>query len=183
MMEIIKILGRHDVKGLSPAAIAHAIITIVRKFCNNSELITTEIMTARVPGFLGRIVSPIIERSERALRKWLQNVQGFWQDGLVGKRGKLWIPSNGQQCLLEIHGTNLDIAEQRITLRAAGKTISTNSLTGGDFFSLKLSIPAGSVPVRAELLCAKTLIAAPLDPKFGPRRAGCLLKDFRLVSQ
>jgi len=182
MMEIIRILRRHDVKGLSPAAIAHAIITLVRKFCNNSELITTEIMTARVPGFVGKIVSPIIKRSERALRRWLQNVQGVWQDGLVGKHGKLWLPSDGRSCLLEIHGKNLDITGQQITLRAAGKTVATSFLDREKPFSLKLPIPAGMVPVRAELLCAKTVPSDPLDPKFGPRQAGCLLESFRLVS-
>jgi len=181
MMEIIKILHRHDVKGLSPALIAHAIITIVRKCCNNAELITPEVMTASVPGSMRRVMSPLIERTERGLRKWLQNVQGVWQDGLVGKRGKLWIPSNGHACSLDIHGKNLDIAGQQIKLRAAGKAVSTGSLVGGQNFNLKLPIPAGSIPVRAELNCAKTTSFAPLDPRFGARRAGCLLDNFRLI--
>ncbi len=179
--EIFKILHRHDVKGLSPAAIAHAIITIVRKFCNNAELITPEIMTANVPGPMVRIVSPIIERIESALRRWLQNVQGVWQDGLVGKRGKLWIPSDGKGCSLEIHGRNLDIPSQRIKLRAYDKTVSTGPIAGGGSFTLNLPVPAGSIPVRAELFCARTITVAPLDPKLGSRRAGCVLENFSLV--
>jgi glycosyltransferase involved in cell wall biosynthesis len=182
MREIIRILRRHDVKGFSPAAIAHATITIVRKFCNNSELITTEIMTARVPGFLGKMAAPIIERSERALRKWLQNVQGVWQDGLVGKHGKLWLPSDGQSCSLEIHGRNLNIDGQEITLQAAGKRVATHSLAADKPFSLSLPIPAGNIPVRAEILCKRTIISDPFDLKFGPRQAGCLLESSRLVT-
>jgi glycosyltransferase involved in cell wall biosynthesis len=182
MLEIVKILHRHDVKGLSPALIAHAIITIVRKFCDNAELITPEVMSASVPGPMKRIVSPLIARTECGLRKWLQNVQGLWQDGLVGKRGKLWIPSDGQACSLEIHGKNLEIGGQRIKLRAAGKTVSTGSLAPGKPFNLKLPIPAGIIPVRAELICAKTIKAPPLDPRYGPRRAGCLLENYCLAT-
>jgi glycosyltransferase involved in cell wall biosynthesis len=182
MMEILKILRRHDVKGLSPAAIAHAIITVVRKFCNNAELITPEIMTSSVPSGLKKIISPMIEQTERGLRRWLQNVQGIWQDGLVGKRGELWLPSDGQRCRLEISGRNLDIDGQRITLRAGGKTVSTGSIGSGESFILNMPIPAGSIPVRSELICAKIITVAPLDPRFGARRAGCLLENFRLVT-
>lgn len=182
MSEIVKILHRHGVKRFSPAVVSHAIITIVRKFCNNAELITPEILTSSVPGPMKRILSPIIERTECGLRRWLQNVQGVWQDGLVGKHGKLWVSSDGQGCSLEIHGRNLDVAGQEIKLRAAGKSISTGRLAGGESFTLKLSIPAGNIPVRAELVCTKTVRVAPLDPRYGLRRAGCLLKDFRLVA-
>lgn len=182
MMEIVKILHRHGVKGLSPAVVAHAIITIVRKFCNNAELITPEVMSASVPGPLRRVASPVIARTERGLRRWLQNVQGVWQDGLVGKHGKLWLPSRGQGGRLEIHGRNLDIAGQRITLQVVGKTVSTGALAEGQAFNLQLPIPTGNIPIRAELTCARTVEAAPLDPKFGPRRAGCRLEDCRLVT-
>jgi glycosyltransferase involved in cell wall biosynthesis len=181
MMEIFKILHRHDVKGLSPAAIAHAIITIVRKFCNNAELITPEIMTASVPGPLQRTISPLIGQTERWLRRWLQNVQGVWRDGMVSKRGKLWLPSDGQSCTLEIHGKNLEIAGQRIRLLAGGKTTSTDPLNAGELFSLKVPIPVGIIPVRAELLCARTATVPPLDPKLGPRRAGFQLIETRLI--
>ena len=182
MMEIVKILHRHDVKGLSPAAIAHTIITVVRKFCNNAELITPEVMTSSVPGGIRRVVTPLIERTERGLRRWLQNVQGVWQDGLVGKRGKLWVPSDGRGGDLEIRGRNLDVGGQRLTLRAAGKTITTEPMDEGSSFTLKLPIPAGHIPVRAELTCSKTVIAAPLDPRLGPRRAGVVLENYRLVA-
>jgi hypothetical protein len=182
MREIYRILHRHGVKGLSPAAISHSIITVVRKLCNNAELITPEVMTSSVPGGLGRVASPLIERTERALRRWLQNVQGVWQDGLVGKRGKLWLPSDGRAGFLEIRGRNLELDGQQVKLRVAGRSASTETLGRGESFSLKLPVPAGSIPVRAELACAKTVEVTPLDPRLGSRRAGCLLEDHRLVS-
>jgi len=182
MIEIAKILHNHDVNYLSPAIISHAIITIVRKFCDNAELITPEVMTESVPGPLQKIMTPVIARTEKGLRKWLQNVQGIWQDGLVGKHGKLWIPSDGQECALTIDGRNLDIDGQHITLRAAGKTVSSGALAAGQQFTLKLPLPAGSIPVRAEMMCKRTIMSAPLDPRYGPRRAGCLLKNYHLVT-
>jgi glycosyltransferase involved in cell wall biosynthesis len=181
MKEIIKILHHHGVKGLSPAAIAHTIITVVRKFCGNAELITPDIMTSSVPTGLKKWLSPIIEITERRLRKWLQNVQGVWQDGLVGKRGKLWIPSDGLNCCLEIIGTNLDIDGQQIKLRVSGKTVSTGTLSGRESFTLILQVPEGSIPVKAALSCDKTIQVGPLDPKLGSRRAGWMLDNFRLV--
>ena len=182
MLEIVKLLRRHDVSCLSPAVISHAIITVVRKFCNNAELITPEIMASSVPGPMKKIISPVIERAERFLRRWLQNVQGVWKDGLVAKRGKLWLPSDGKAYCLEVIGENLDIAGQRIKLLAGGKTVSTEALDSGQPFNLKLIIPAGNIPVRAEFICATTITVAPLEPRYGPRRAGCHLKDCRLVT-
>ena len=182
MLEIFKILHRHEVKGLSPAAIAHAIITLVRKFCNNAELITPEVMTASVPGRLRKLLTPLIEGAEHRLRRWLQNTQGVWQDGLVAKHGKLWIPSTGQSGFLEIQGKNLDLVGQVIEVRAAGQTVSTGGIAAGACFSLKLPIPAGNIPVRAELRCSRTMPVAPLDPRLGPRRAGVLLEDVRFAS-
>jgi len=183
MAEILKILHRHGVKGLSPAAISHAIITAVRKFCNNAELITPEVMTSSVPGPMKRVLSPIIGRIERALRRWLQNVQGLWQDGLVGRHGKLWIPSDGRGCILEVRGRNLDIAGQRIELHSDGKRISTGSLDGGELFKLQLPVSEGSIPVRAEFVCAKTIEVDPLDPKLGLRRAGFLMEKYQLLKE
>ena len=182
MREIVKILNRHDVNIFSPAVISHAIITTVRKFCNNAELITPEIMTASVPGPMQKIATPIIERIERSLRRWLQNVQGIWQDGFIGEHGKLWLPSDGQKCILEINGKNLRLTGQQIRLRAAGKVVSTHNLSPEEFFTLKLRIPAGNIPVRAELFCSRTVNVQPLDPRYGPRLAGCLLENFRLVT-
>jgi len=183
MKEIVKILNRHNVSIFSPAVISHAIITTVRKFCNNAELITPEVMTASVPGPLQRIMTPVIGRTERSLRKWLQNVQGVWHDGLVGRRGKLWIPSKGQACSLVIHGKNLDIPGQKVTLRAAGKAVSTGPLGAAQQFSLRLFIPDGCVPVKAELHCVRTTKAQPLDPRYGPRWAGFILENYHLVLQ
>jgi hypothetical protein len=180
MMEIAKILHSHGVQGFSPAAVSHAIITVVRKFCDNAELITPDVMTSSVPGPIRKAVSPLIDRTERALRRWLQNVQGIWQDGLVGKHGKLWIPSGGQGGRLEIRGKNLDIAGQRIELRAGGGTASAGPLEAGQSFRLELPVPEGSIPVRAELACAKVAEAPPLDPRYGTRRAGCMLEYCRL---
>mgnify|MGYP001815798006 CR=1 FL=1 len=181
MREIYRILHRNGVKGLSPASVSHSIITLVRKFCNNAELITPDVLTASVPGKLRKSVTPMIERTERFLRRWLQNVQGVWQDGMVAKRGRFWVPSDGTDCCLEIRGRNLDLSGQRVELRAANRKASTGSLAGDESFVLKLPVPAGSIPVRGELRCAKTLEVGPLDPRFGPRRAGCVLDDVRLV--
>jgi hypothetical protein len=181
LLEIFRILRRHGVKRLSPAAIAHAIITVVRQFCGNAELITPEVMAGSVPGPLRRTVAPVIERIERGLRRWLQNVQGLWQDGLVAKHGKLWLSSDGQEGTLEISGRNLAIAGQRVTLRVAGRAVSTPSLAADETFSLSLPLPAGSVPVRAWLRCSRTTTVAPLDPRLGPRRAGWLLERRRIV--
>jgi glycosyltransferase involved in cell wall biosynthesis len=183
MKEIVNILNRHDVSFFSPAVISHAIITTVRKFCNNAELITPEIMTASVPGPLQKITTPVIERLERKLRRWLQNVQGIWQDGFVGGHGKLWLPSDGRKCILEINGKNLRLTGQQVRLRAAGKTVSTRHLSHGEEFSLKLRIPAGNIPVRAELFCSRTTNVKPLDPRYGSRQAGCLIEDYRLVAR
>jgi glycosyltransferase involved in cell wall biosynthesis len=183
MLEIKKILKNHGVNALSPAVISHAIITVVRKLCGNAELITPDVMTASVPGPMQKIMTPIIERIENGLRRWLQNVQGIWQDGFVGEHGKLWLPSEGQKCILEINGKNLHLAGQQIRLRAAGKTVSTRHLSHGEIFSLKLRIPAGNVPVRAELFCSRTVKVKPLDPIYGPRAAGCLLDNYRLVTE
>lgn len=181
MAEIVKILHRHDIKGLSPAAVSHAIITLVRKFCNNAELITPDVMTDRIPGPLKNFVSPIIERLELSLRRWLQNVQGVWHDGYVGRHGSFWIPSDGRQYFLEIHGKNLELAAQRIKLRAVGKAVATRFLSAGETFSLMLPIPAGTVPIRLEFTCEKTKNVGPLDPRYGPRKAGFLLKDYKLT--
>lgn len=182
LRETLWVLRRHGGKGFSPAAIHHAAATLVSRFCNNSELITPEVMLENVPGPFRRIASPLIGWGERGMRRWLQNVQGVWRDGLVGRHGKLWIPSDGQGCTLEIHGRNLDIAGQQIRFRSAGRTVSTDPLGCSEPFSLNLEIPAGNIPVRAELICTKTMVVDPLDPRLGPRRAGFLLKNYRLVT-
>ena len=180
MMEIRRILHNHGVSFLSPAVISHAIITVVRKFCGNAELITPEVMTDSVPGPIRNFLSPIIAKTENSLRRWLQNVQGVWQDGFVGEHGKLWIPSDGRKAVLEIHGRNLHLAGQQIRVQAAGKTASTRHLSHGEEFSLKMRIPAGNIPVRAELFCSRTAAVKPLDPRYGPRRAGWILDEYHL---
>ena len=180
MREIVRILSRHEVGILSPAVISHAIITTVRKFCNDAELITPEVMTASVPGPLQKIATPVIEGVERRLRTWLQNVQGVWQDGFVGEHGKIWLPSDGRKCILEIKGKNLRLTGQQVKLRAVGKTVSTRHLSHGEEFSLKLRIPEGNIPVRAELYCSRTINVEPFDPRYGSRQAGFLLEDSKL---
>lgn len=183
MREIAKILRRHQAKRFSPALISHSIITLVRRYCNNAELITPEVMTASVPKGLSRFLDPLIERVERSLRKWLQNVQGVWQDGMVGKRGQLWLPSAGRKCWLELEGKNLSIGAQQVRLRAAGQLISTGRLDEDEHFQLRLLIPAGQIPVKLELLCERVIRVDPLDPRFGPRRAGWELLETKLVEK
>lgn len=181
LAEIFRILRRHGAGRLSPAAVSHAIITVVRRFCNNAELITPDVMTSSVPGPMRKAVSPVIERTELRLRKWLQNVQGVWQDGYVGRRGNLWIPSGGKSCYLEIRGRNLDIDGQRVQLRTGGKSTSTDPLPAGEPFLLTLPIEEGSIPVRAELMSDRTMEVEPLDPRFGSRRAGFLMENYCLL--
>lgn len=182
LREIHRILQGHGARRFSPAAVSHAIITVVRKFCNNAELITPDVMTSSVPGGLKKYLAPLIEKTERRLRRWLQNVQGVWRDGMVDRRGHLWIPSDGRSCTLEIQGRNLTIGGQRVELRAAGRVVSTGDIGSGETFRLTLPVPAGTIPVRVEFRCAGTTKVEPLDPSFGPRRAGWLLEDFRLVA-
>lgn len=182
LLEIWKILHRHEVKGFSPAAIGHAIITVVRQFCHNSELITPEVMEASVPGPLRKMALPIMDRVECGLRRWLQNVQGLWLDGMVGRRGKLWIPWDGRACILEVQGRNLDIQNQKIGLQVAGQTVATGPLASGETFTLTLPIPAGEVPLRVELSCSRITRVGPQDPRFGPRKAGFILEHYRLVT-
>ena len=181
--EIAGILQRHGVPWHSPAVVSYTIITVVRRFCHNEELITPEVMVATVPGPLKRIAAPVIANGERLLRRWLQNVQGVWRDGFVGRRGRLWLPADGQGGYLRIRGRNLGIAGQRITLCAAGRRVETPALSGGETFALELEVAAGSIPVRAELRCARTVEVGALDPQLGSRRAGCLLEAADLVSR
>jgi GT2 family glycosyltransferase len=181
--EIAGILRRHGVPWHSPAVVSYTIITVVRRFCHNEELITPEIMVASVPGPLQRLAAPVIAAVERCLRRWLQNVQGIWKDGFAGRRGRLWLPSDGEGGYLQVRGRNLDIAGQRITLCVAGRKVATGALGGGETFTLELGVAAGSIPVRAELRCARTVEVGVLDSRLGPRRAGCLLEVVELVSR
>lgn len=181
LREIVGVLKRHEVPWHSPAAISYAIITVVRRFCHNEELITSEIMVATVPGPLQRVAAPMIAKVERGLRRWLQNTQGVWPDGLAGRYGKLWLPSAGQGGCVEIHGRNLAIPGQRVTLSVAGRKVATGALATGASFSLRVEVAAGNSPVRLELRCAQTIAVDALDPRLGPRRAGCLLEQVELI--
>lgn len=182
LREIGRILNRHGVSWHSPAMISHTIITLVRKGCGNAELITPEVMTNSVPGPFRETVAPMLATVERRLRRWLQNVQGVWSDGMVGGSGTLWLPSDGRPGYIQIRGRNLAGAGQRVTLKTGGRTVATGSLDSDAMFTLELEIPAGSIPVQAELRCARTIKAAPLDARLGPRRAGCLLEHVDLVT-
>jgi len=180
--EIAGILQRHGVSWHSPAVVSYTIITVVRKFCRNEELITPEVMVASVPGPLKRIAAPIIAMVERGLRRWLQNTQGIWQDGMAGRHGKLWLPSDGQGGCLQIDGRNLAIPGQQVTLSAGRRKVATAVLDGGEPFTLRIDVAAGSIPVRAELRCAQTIEVSALDPRLGSRRAGCLLEHVEIVA-
>lgn len=181
LWEIIRILRRHDVKGISPAAIAHTIITLVRRLLRNEELITNDIMISAMPKPFRSVGGPVVELVERGLRRWLQNVQGIWQDGLVGRKGKLWIPSTGQACRLEIEGQNLSCSEQSVTLRLGRKSVITKRLSPDEEFCLSGDIPVGTIPIKAELICSKACRVGPLDPRLGPRWASFRLRKYRLA--
>lgn len=179
--EILRILRRHGAGTLSPAAVAHTLVTVARQGCGGAELLTPEVVAGAVPGPLRGIGAPLVARVERGLRRWLQNVQGVWSDGLAGRRGKLWLPSDGRGGRLEVRGRNLDLAGQRVGLRAGGRRTATGRLGPGEAFALHLEVEPGTVPVRTELRCRRTTEVGPLDPRLGPRRAGCVLEGCRLV--
>lgn len=179
--EITRILRRHGVAWHSPAVISHAIITLARQGCGNPELVTPEVMAAGIPGPLRGLANPLIGAIERRLRRWLQNVQGYWADGLAGRRAKLWLSSQGGEGTLRVSGRNLEIAGQRVTLATSAGRIVTTPLAAGEHFTLELAIPAGISPVQVELSCARTCTVAPLDPRLGPRRAGCRVDAAELI--
>lgn len=182
LLEIRRLLKRHDVSWHSPAMISHAIITLVRKCCGNAELLTPEIMAESVPGPLRRLLAPRLAAVEGSLRRWLQNVQGVWPDGLAGRQGRLWLPADGRGGRLHLEGRNLELAGQRITLCAAGGKAETGVLAAGESFALELKIPAGWIPMRVILRCARSAEVSPLDPRLGSRRAGCRIEKLELIA-
>ncbi|MDD1650341.1 MAG: hypothetical protein LUO80_08105, partial [Methylococcaceae bacterium] len=182
LRELAAILSRHGVPWHSPAMISHAIITLVRKRCDNAELITPAVMTNSVPGPFRRPAAPMLAMAERQLRRWLQNVQGVWSDGMVGRAGSLWLPCDGRSGYLKVRGKNLGIAGQMITVQVDGRTATTGRLDSEARFTLELEASAGSIPVKVRLRCACTLRVAPLDPRLGPRQAGFLLEQVELVT-
>ncbi|MDP2158142.1 MAG: glycosyltransferase family 2 protein, partial [Nitrospirota bacterium] len=181
LREIIRILSRHNGKKASPAAVAHTIITLIRGIYRNEQFITSDVMTNSLPKPFQKAGAPVIMAIECSLRKWLQNIQGFWQDGLVGRNGKLWIPSDGQPCQLEIKGRNLGISGQLVTLCSGGNTVGTERLSPGEEFRLSADIQTGEIPIKVELVCEKTCEVKPLDPRFGVRRAGFCMTNYQLT--
>lgn len=180
--EIIKILRRHNVKGFSPAAVSHAIMTLLRGLCRNEELITSDVIVSTMPRTFQKTGSLLITAIETKLRKWLQNVQCVWQDGFVGRNGKLWIPSDGNPYRLEIKGRNLAIPDQFITLCSRGQTVISKRLSQGEDFYLSIDIREGTIPIKIELLCDKTCEIGPFDSRLGTRHAGFLMIGYRLTA-
>jgi len=181
LREIIRILPRHNAIGFSPAAVAHTIITLIRGIYRNEALITSDIMTNSLPKPFQKVGTSAIKSIERRLRTWLQNVQCVWQDGYVGRNGKLWIPSDGRPCRLEIKGQNLAISGQLVTLRLGGHAVRTRPLSPGEEFRLSVDIQGGMIPIKAELVCDKMCEVGPLDPRLGTRRAGFCMTDYQLI--
>lgn len=181
MRELYGVLSRHDVTGISPALVIHVIATAVRAVLPSAEIISTDVVTGSMPGIFSRLSRSVVAGFERMVRKWLQNVQGVWPDGMAGNTGQMWLPSAGSRCLLEMSGRNLAISGQKVVLRACGREARTGNLGPGEPFRLSLEIPEGSVPVKVMLTCSRTCKVGPLDPKLGPRRAGFILEDYRVV--
>lgn len=181
MRELYRVLSRHGVTGFSPALAVHFVATVVRGVVPSAEVMSTDLLAGSRPGPLHRLFRFAAARAERLIRKWLQNAQGVWPDGMVGGRGDLWLPSDGAGRLLAIRGHNLAIGGQRVALSAYGKEARTGSLEPGGAFRLTLEVPAGAMPVKAVLSAARTRVIEPLDPRLGPRRAGFVLEDVRLV--
>lgn len=179
--EIYRILRRHDAKVFSPALVVHALAALIRNLIPSAEIMTADVVTGGMKGGIGRLSTAFITRGEMFFKKWLQNAQGIWPDGLVGMHGKLWLPSNGQACRLIIRGKNLNIVGQKVALRCNGREIGTEQLAPEEDFLLALDIPPGIIPVKAVMTCRRTCTVEPLDPGLGDRQAAILLKSYELT--
>ena len=192
LRELLDILRGHGVVGLSPAGVAHTVTTVARRLSLSPDQITADRLSAGLPSRLGAIVRPSLARLERRLRRWLENAQGIWRDGLVGSVGHLWLPSDGHAAALRIRGRNLQLRDQVVALRCGRKVVRTPVLAPGERFTLELRLPPEQVPVKAMLTCACTTRVAPAGapagapaepaPISGARRAGFVLEDRELVA-
>jgi hypothetical protein len=181
LREIFGILRRHDVRRASPAAVSHAISTVVRKFRPMEAPVKTDVLLQSLPSPLRSMTRPLLAGAERRLRRWLQNAQGIWPDGFVGSIGRFWLPNEGRRCELVVRGRNLDLREQVVALRTDRTVGRTQFLAPGETFELRVPVPEGASPVKALVTCARTRRIDPLDPALGPRRAGFVLDERRLI--
>jgi glycosyltransferase involved in cell wall biosynthesis len=179
--EIRRILRRNDAKVFSPALVAHTLAAFIRSLIPSAEIMTADGVTGGMHGSFGRLSAAIIARCETIIRNWLQDAQGIWSCGLVGKHGNLWLPSNGRACRLMIRGKNLNIVGQKVVVSAYGRSIGTKLLAPEEGFRLAVDIPAGSFPVKAELTCRMTRAMERLSSDRGTRQAGFLLQSYELI--
>lgn len=182
LRELLRILQNHGVHGMSPAAVAHGLATLARAWRPSQDPVTADDLSRGVPRALRGAVRAPLSFVERRLRRWLENAQGVWRDGLVGSVGRLWLPADGRAGTLRVRGRNLDLREQVVALRSARRVVRTQVLEPGEAFELELQVPEGQVPVKVELSCARTVLVPELQRGFGRRRAGFVLEARELVS-
>ena len=172
LRELLRMLRAHGVRAWSPAAVAHGITTAVRACRPGQGPITAERLAAAAPGFLAAPVRAAGDRLERGLRSWLESAQGVWRDGMVGRIGRLWLPSEGAPATLRVTGRNLDLDGQVVRLRSAAAEASSPPLRPGAGFELEVAVRAGAGPVKAQLTCDRVQRVPPLSNRLRGRRAG-----------
>ena len=119
---------------------------------------------------------PLITRVDRWLRRWMQNAQGFWPDGHVGRRATLWLPDDGSGGRIVVRGRNLEVAGQVVTIRAGRVTAATDVLAPGATFELVIDAAPAPAPIELSVSCRRVVPVGPLDPALGGRRAGCVIE-------
>lgn len=183
LREIFAVLRRHGVRRLSPAGVAHAITTLVRRWRPVEAPVATAALVAGMPRGTRGIARPLVAGAERRLRRWLQNAQGYWPDGYLGNFGRIWLSHDGTPARVRLAGTNLDLREQAIGVRVVprGARARVDRLRPGERFELELAVPAGVSPLRLRVACARTCRVPPLDPELGPRQAGIRLEPPQIV--
>jgi len=176
LRELLGILRTHGVRGCSPAAVAHSLATVARAVRPSQGPITAAALSHGVPRGLQGVVRWPLARAERRVRRWLENAQGVWSDGLVGRVGRLWLPSDGRETSVRISGRNLDLPGQVVALRSGDHTVETEVMAPGQRFELGLTLREGQVPVKVELSCRQTTAVPSLTEGLGRRRVGCVLE-------
>ncbi len=180
LRELWRILRRYSDRRVPPAAVAHGITTLVRGVAPTQDVIAADALAQHVPRPARSAARSLLARVERGLRSWLENAQGIWADGMVGRSGQLWLPAGDGRRRLRIAGRNLDLRGQVVALRAGGSIVRTAALAPGEVFELELGIEDLHGPLKAQLTCAKTRRLPALQRGLKGRRAGCELVERRV---
>ena len=186
LRERLDILRGHGVLGFSPAGVAHGASTLARGLQLTADEVSAVALVQSMPRGLRGLAGWPLAKIERSLRRWRQNAQGVWSDGLVGACGHLWLPSPGGHVAtgVELRGHNLGLPGQSVGLRCldTGVGARVDDLAPEQEFGLALTLPRASTPVRLQISCGRTAAVAPLDHALGMRRAGFRLERCALVA-